>query len=410
MFYRMSGIAALVLLILLIGSCGNNNNSGHDDRMGDDDTGNNFNVNYSLSDPNTMVPSDFLQQDIIDQTANNNLDIVMHDSKLFFVFRTAPSHFASTKTNLYVISSEDEINWVLETNFSYGTDLREPRFLSFNGHLFLYFAVLGNNPTDFEPQGIMCSEYQDHSNWTEPEWIYKPGFIAWRTKVIDGIPYMLAYKGGENIYDFNGKPMEVHWLTTKDGRNWKPVIPGQPSVLTGGGSETDFVFLDDGSLIAVSRNEEGDKTGWGSKICRADPDSLGDWQCVHDPRKYDSPLVFRHGQDIYLIGRRNVTADGNYDLGYNTLPIFLQTLLYEADYWFHPKRTSLWKINPKSLEVSFIMDFPSKGDTCFPGLVPLNENEYLIYNYTSPLDGPDVFWLQGQLGPTLIYSIRLKIE
>jgi hypothetical protein len=29
--------------------------------------------------------------------------------------------------------------------------------------------------------------------------------------------------------------------------NWTPVVPGQPTVSTGGGSEADFALLDDGA-------------------------------------------------------------------------------------------------------------------------------------------------------------------
>ena len=74
------------------------------------------------------------------------LDIVLHDCRLFFAFRTAPSHFASPDTVLYVISTDDpaQKSWTFERRFYLGTDLREPRFLSWNGRLFLYFAVLGN--------------------------------------------------------------------------------------------------------------------------------------------------------------------------------------------------------------------------------------------------------------------------
>jgi hypothetical protein len=187
------------------------------------------------------------------------------------------------------------------------------------------------------------------------------------------------------------------------------VIPDQPVVLTGGSSETDFVFLDDGSLLAVSRNEMGDETGWGMKICRAWPDALGDWQCVADRRKYDSPLLFRHRDQVYLIGRRNMTETGDYDLQRRDLCDFLQTLTYELDYWFRPKRCSLWRVDPDALAVEFILDLPSCGDTCFPGIVPLGRGNYLVYNYTSPLDGNDPFWLQGQLNPTLIYGIMLTL-
>jgi hypothetical protein len=365
----------------------------------------------TLSGLERVVPSDGLpesvRQGLLD--ANNNLDAIFHGDRFFLSFRTAPSHFASEDAALYVVSSPDRRTWTLEARFHEARDVREPRFLSFDGGLYLYFATLGTNPLDFEPGNMQASERLGEGDWTSPVEIYKPGFIPWRTKTVDGVPYMLTYIGGENIYDFPQEPIFVHWLTTRDGFTWEPVVPGRPVVLEGGGSETDFVFLDDGSVVAVSRNEMGDDTGWGMKICRAGTDTPGDWECAADPRKYDSPLLFRHKDEVYLIGRRNVTATGRDNLGYSGLDPFLQTLLYEADYWFQPKRCSLWRVDPGDLTVEFVLDLPSHGDTCFPGMVPLGAGRYLIYNYTSPLNGEDYFWLQGQLNPTHIYSVLLTL-
>ena len=37
----------------------------------------------------------------------------------------------------------------------------------------------------------------------------------------------------------------------------------------------------------------------------------GDWRCRNDPRKFDSPLLFRHGDAIYLVARRHLRGDGS---------------------------------------------------------------------------------------------------
>lgn len=363
----------------------------------------------AMSAPEIVVPSAGLPAEIRDQNANNNLDVVVHDRRVFLAFRTAPSHFASPKATLYVISSADERVWEYEAQFNLETDLREPRFLSFDGRLFLYFGVLGAKSTSFEPQGAKVVERKGPGKWTAPEKFYESGFMPWRAKTLNGKAYMLGYTGGANIYNGKGSSLDVHWLTTADGRNWRPVVEGQPVVLRGGTSETDFVFMDDGALIAVSRDEEGDEMGWGSKICRAEPGDLGHWRTVLDPKKYDSPLLFKHGSDVYLIGRRNVTDSGDYQIpGFDGKPHEVRTRAYQADFWKQPKRTSLWKVDPAKLSVEFVMDLPSKGDTCFPGLIQADKQTYVIYNYTSPLDGDDVSWLKGQSGQTLIYRVALR--
>lgn len=364
-----------------------------------------------ISEAIQVVPSDALPSRARTQEANNNLDVVSHKCRVFLAFRTAPNHFASADAKLYVVSSPDQETWRFEGVFALDTDLREPRFLSYKGKLFLYFGVLGTDPLDFHPQVMMVSEYLGPERWTEPEWFYGDGFMPWRTKVVDGVAYLLAYVGGENIYDVNGDPIRVHWLTTRDGYEWTPVIAGQPVVIEGGASETDFVFLDDGTLIAVSRNEAGDEhTGWGSKICRAEAGALGDWHCVGDYKKYDSPLMFKHGNLPYLIGRRNLSETGDYYLGQDEKTPRDQTIAYQLDYWNYPKRASLWKVDPVNLTVEFVLDLPSRGDTCFPGLLVAEPGLYEVYNYTSPLDGEDVSWINGQTGPTRIVRTGLKFE
>lgn len=364
----------------------------------------------SLGEPQILVPFAAPPEGVVTQRSNNNLDIALFEGRFFLAFRTAPSHFASPDTVMYVVSSEDQATWQLETKITLGTDVREPRFLAHDGKLLLYFAELGQDPLKFEPQGTFIVRYQGPGSWTEPEeWTDQPGFIPWRLRSIDGTAYMIGYVGGENIYEIDGEPIFVQWLKSADGLAWEPVVPGQPVVEEGGGSETDWAFLPDGGVIAVTRNEAGDETGWGSKICRARPGSLGDWQCASDKRKYDSPLVFRHGDDVYLIARRNVTETGHYDLERRDLTPKEQTQLYLFEYSFAPKRCALWKVDPDALQVHFLLDLPSFGDTCFPSALPVGDDEYDVYNYTSPLDGEDVDWIVGQGIESSIYRIRLTV-
>lgn len=363
-----------------------------------------------VSEPVPVVPSLGLPPEVAPQASNNNLDVIEHAGDLFFAFRSAPSHFAGAETRLHVVSSRDADTWDFEATFFMGTDLREPRFLSWNGELFLFFAVLGTDPLDFEPKGMMATRREGPGRWSEPRWIGEEGFIPWRTKVLGGRPYMIGYVGGENIYDPEREPIRTHWLTTADGWDWQPVVPGKPVILEGGGSEADFVFLDDGALVAVQRNEKGDELGWGSKICRAEAGTLEDWRCIGDPRKFDSPLLFRHAGGVWLVARRNLNGSGRYDLGLRDLSPQQQTNRYLVDYSLHRKRCSLWKLDPDSLAVDFVLDLPSRGDTCFPSMVPLDGRTVEVYNYSNPLQGPDPVWIAGQLGETQIHRMTLTFR
>lgn len=355
----------------------------------------------AVSEVEQVVPDESLPAQVVDQPSNNNLDVVSHDNEKYLAFRTAPTHFASAETMLYVLR-ETEGGWAFETSVAMETDLREPRFLSWNGELLLYFAVLGSDPAAFEPQGTMLTVRSADGVWSAPEWIFDDTFIPWRARVVNGVPYLIGYTGGADIYD-GGKPnIEVKWLASVDGRTWDPVS-GNGTVEVGGGSETDWVFLQDGGVLAVTRNEAGDDSGWGSKICRSPASDPAAWECVSDPRKYDSPLMFQEGGRNWLIARRNVTKDGNYDLGRRDLSFDQQTLFYEAEYWNQPKRCSLWEVDDDPLGVTWVLDLPSQGDTCFPSALNEGDGHWRVTNYSSPIDGFDPVWHEGQLGPTNLY-------
>jgi hypothetical protein len=362
-----------------------------------------------LSDPVFVAPSSALPPEVVSQRAHNNLDVQWHDGRLFFAFRTGPNHFASGDTVMYVVSTQDFATWRYETEVALGTDVREPQFLSLDGRLLFYFAVLGDSPLSFTPMGSRIMEFIGPGQWTEPALVFQDDFLPWRIKDYDGTVYVAGYLGGEAAYDPEADPIRVQVLTTSNGTDWTPAFGGDGTVLEGGSSETDFVFQDDGSLIGVSRNEAGDELGYGMKICKAPAGALADWECVADPRKYDSPLLFRHGSTIYLIGRRNVSDTGWYDLMQSDQANADTYWDYQLDYWMKPKRCALWTVDPQSLQVEHVLDLPSRGDTCFPELLSVSETQYLVFNYTSPLDGPDLSWQDGQIGNTLIYYTVLTL-
>jgi hypothetical protein len=274
-----------------------------------------------------------------------------------------------------------------------------------NDTLFAYMALLGTDALDFEPRGVVVTERAADGTWSTPDPVDGlTGYIAWRTRTVAATPYMLAYLGGEMIYDFAPDPMlHLDFLTTTDGRAWTPVDPAHRTVYTGGGSESDFALADDGTLHAIIRNEAGDSNGFGSLVCTAPAGDIASWSCVDDPRKYDSPLVFAYDHEIYLIGRRNLTATGAFDLGEDA-SFERRAVDYALDYWNHPKRCSLWRFVQGEQRIAFVLDLPSRGDTCFASVIDgASASELVVYDYSSDIDGPDVAWNVGQHGNTYIY-------
>ena len=364
----------------------------------------------TIADTRQVIPGPGLPAEAPPQNSNNNLDVVRHDGRIYLAWRTGPDHYASPKTALYVISTADEKTWTFETKVTAGLDLREPRFLSFNGSLFLYLARLGIDPNRFEPKGMSYVEKKDGA-WGPLTDFGGATFIPWRAKVERGKPYLVAYDHGEQIYAPSGTPIGIHLFTTTDGRAWSDLDPAIGPVTTGGGSETDFAIGDDGTLFGVTRNEAGDATGFGSKVCRAPAGNLAKWTCKSDPKKYDSPLMFWHDGEAYLLGRRHLSETGTYDLAdLHDRPFAERWFKNQIDYKVWPKRCSLWRYVQSEDRIAFVLDLPSRGDTCFPAMIRGdNAGELIVYNYSSPIDGPDLPWNEGQLGATRIYRHVLRL-
>jgi hypothetical protein len=234
--------------------------------------------------------------------------------------------------------------------------------------------------------------------------------MGWRARKLGGVPVLLVYTGGETIYALGKPHLRVELWRSADGRTWSPFDPERPAVYEGGGSEADCVLGDDGTLYGVIRNEAGDASGWGSQVCRAPAGSPARWQCRPDRRKYDSPFMFWHDGEAYLVARRNLNGSGEYDLGAGGGRL-LRTVWNQVSYSLTPKRTALWRYVQGEDRFAFVLDLPSRGDCCFAAVLGGGAaGEHVVYDYSCALDGPDVPWLQGQRGRTFIYRHVLRFE
>ncbi len=351
-----------------------------------------------------VVPSEGLPAALERGLAHNNLDAVRHaDGRVYLAWRSAADHFAHPDTEVHVASSEDERIWRHEATFTMGRDLREPRLLSFAGRLTLFVSRLSGAPYSWGPEGVSRAE-KGASGWGELEPFLEAGTIAWRTRVEQGRAFMTAYADAREVYRFDTRPMRVMLLASDDGRRWEPV---SRAVYQGGGSEADFAAAPDGRLYAVIRNEAGDGHGFGSLVCHAAAGAWGAWQCRADARKFDSPRMFWHDGEAYLIARRNLTETGAYGVagGAGMFASVRNQLAYIRE----AKRCALWRYVQGEDRVAFVMDLPSRGDTCFAAVVPTGDpRELAVYDYSSALDGPDWPWAAGQRRPTVIYRHLLR--
>ncbi|MCC6747834.1 MAG: hypothetical protein IT371_09270 [Deltaproteobacteria bacterium] len=213
-----------------------------------------------------------------------------------------------------------------------------------------------------------------------------------------------------NHYGKGLAAIDVLFQTSRDGRTWEPVERERPVVYHGGVSEAAIAFDGSGTLWVVTRNEDGDASGFGSHLCRAAPARLARWSCptTADPERYDSPQLFEHEGEVYLLARRDV--GGPFDQGRRELPLLDRRSRNIVQYSLRPKRTALYVLDRRAQKVVHLADLPSAGDTAYPAVVRSGPHRFLIANYSSPLADPERSWIRGQLSDegTQIYLMELR--
>jgi hypothetical protein len=366
-----------------------------------------------IAGPHKQMLDPQLPDELVLNRSNNNVGLAVFNGRRFIAFRTAPTHFASKKTRMIILSSGDDgQSWQLEKELWVGADIREPFFLNFKNRLFFTFMVLGKKMLSFDPQRAMRIEYLGQTGkWSQPEQILEPHEMVWEIKSRNGEAWMTSYVGEH--YKSGTSKIHVNFRHSHDGITWEPVRKdGNPTVYIGGVSEVGFDFDPEGNLWAVTRNEDGDQSGWGSHIVTASASDLGDWQFPKrsNPIRHDSPRMFQWNGELFLIARKDF--GGNYDRGFRRLGFGFQKWIYLLRYWFTSKTTVISWLNRSTGQLEEVAKLPGNGDTAFPSIVQLDDNTFWVANYTNSLGHPRMPWVRGQLTRkgTWIYTVEVKFK
>jgi hypothetical protein len=340
-----------------------------------------------------LIPSEKIPEQVHGMKGNNNLDAIAYQGKYYVAFRTAPSHFASKKAKLYIISSTDLEQWDFEHEIHVGADVREPRFVANKDTLYFYFFEGGKKFYKFEPQKIWVTYKTMQTNWQAEQDVGLDGFVPWRLRSRNDTIYLSAYYGKDLYNSAHQGNQRLYY--SSNGFSFQ-AISEKPQVAEMGVEEGEFIFDSIGNIWGTLRME-----GDGAMTFFADKSDLSNWKTNYTKNKYDSALLFEHKGEHYLIARRNMdgaSKKGNFRL-YNLVR-----------YSFTKKRTALFHFNKTTMEMDWLKDFPSTGDTAFPAIIPLEDNRYFLLNYSSNINGKEKNWIKGQLGRTYIYSTILNME
>ena len=155
---------------------------------------------WMTSDPIWMVPSSSVPSKIEPMASNNNVEIHLFEGKMYFAWRSAPTHFASDETKMWIVSSaNDGQTWDFELELDFGTDLREPRFVSHGGQLHFSFFEAGDNPAAFEPERLW-QLWKTADGWSDPEPFLNEESVMWDIKERYGKLYMTTYDGARAMW------------------------------------------------------------------------------------------------------------------------------------------------------------------------------------------------------------------
>lgn len=330
-------------------------------------------------------------------------DLIKWSGRFYLAFRTAPSHFPSTKAHLQIFTSENGERWQTEQVLDHIHDVRDPHFLEFRGELFLFFMSHTHGFRHHSPETISYIK-KTPDGWTEPVElpVRKSGF--WDVKASEGRVYMSAYsRDGEG----ERRPRrQFRFLASSDLDHWETVITSPITRQTLGSyetSEASFAFDLQGRILGTIRSLIYPNLNFSFHTDKPD-----DWHITVDRFKCDGPRLFNHNGEYYLAARRSLF----YGLRSEPYRFFpgMRNLVNLTRYSFSRKRTALYHFDKEKLQISHIADLPSHGDTGYSAVAHLEGNRYLLVYYSSDIhSGKDISWARGQLGETKLYSTMLKI-
>ena len=298
-----------------------------------------------------------------DGNHNAFTDLCRFRDQYYLTFRNCPDgHGVYPSSRIIVLSSVDADKWQHVHAFSVpDRDVRDPHFLVFGGTLFVYTGTWLCDPSEPSPYGPEKRDLNDHLGycaWSADGQVWQGpcilegtyGHYIWRAATHGGKAYLCGRRKPGFVPTATLKDADPitqsALLESDDGFIWKTRGLFQESY----GSETAFLFEDDGSILAVGRGRPPRP----AQICRSRP-PYQHWTHTDLDRNIGGPLLAKWGHR-YIVGGRKTTDRANH-----------KTALY-------------WLIGDRLQE---IVELPSGGDNSYPGFVQVSDTRGLVSYYSS---------------------------
>lgn len=285
-------------------------------------------------------------------------DIARMGEYYYVTFREAEGHVGSNGA-IRIIRSKDGAAWEpcgLLTEE--GVDLRDPK-LSITPDKRLMVCMggsvyAGDTLTGRQPRVAFSA---DGTTWSAPEKTCEEGDWLWRVTWYKGMAYGVSYSIGKDVGDTG----RFRLLVSPDGIHYKIrtvfSISGRPN-------ETTLRVMPDGSMMALVRREEEDKSGW----IGTSPAPYTDWTWNNTGMRLGGPNFIRLPDGTLWAGTRQY-GEGS--------------------------KTVLAQMTTKNLKP--VLELPSGGDTSYPGF--LWQDNLLWMSYYASHEGK-----------TSIYLAKIKFE
>ena len=316
-----------------------------------------------------------------DGNHNAFTDICRFQDAYYLTFRNCPDgHMLFTTSRILVLRSVDTETWDLVCEFNVPTrDVRDPHFLVFHDALFVYSSTWLAEAENAEKRDIndhqgYCVWSSDGTSWEGPTYcIGTQGHYIWRAAACGEYAYLCGrrkqlFRAAETREEERAI-LEGAMLRSPDGFHWETVGFFQENH----GTETAFLFEEDGSVLAVGRGKNN--TDRPAHIARSSP-PYRVWMRKNLDRDIGGPMLEKWGSK-YITGGRKTLEPGR-----------SVTSIY-------------WLENDRLVE---ICDLPSGGDNSYPGFAEISTDRGLLSYYSSH-EGSGT-----ALAPSAIYLADLRLR
>ncbi len=345
---------------------------------------------------------------------NENTEMTVIGDRVLLMFRGGETgQVGSDKAHLNIYASTDQgATFTRQAEVSAASlpgmrDIRDPKFVQLNGHLFLYAIsrLPGGHYRDlYGDAWTVRSESMDQgATWSDPVktlsdvddtgmetfwgmWRFTPRTFIDESGKTQTLLFAVGYDDGDTKVAMFSSPDGITWTKVSTVIDFYDVVP----------SEAELHFLGDNqqSAVAIVRlDDQGILQDGQSAFCVATA-PFTTWSCNRRvEQRFDGPTWYSYNQRNFVFARKHLPCT------------FKRTAIYEL----------LGDLTDTSAQVQVceLAQLNSAGDTAYTSVVPLDGGTVLTawYSSTVPDAGAgDVPWLVGTYSPSDIWLANVDLD